>query len=98
MQVRAGLHTTTGRMSTTTISDRLHERSLHARRPTACPYLKSNHRHSRRIWGEDHLNWGVAEWSGCTVSDECRFALYGSDGHILMWRRRNEGFAAENME
>lgn len=98
-QIKARLQETTRTIvSTTTIRNRLHERGLNARRRAACPSLQPDHRVSRRIWAEEHLNWGIAEWRCCMFTDECRFALYESDGRMLVWRERNERYIEENME
>lgn len=85
-------------VSTNTVRRRLHEAGLHARRRAVCPALLPVHRAARRRWAQVHAPWGIAEWSNCMFTDECRFNLYASDGRILVWRERNERYREECME
>lgn len=94
IRTEAGVH----HISSKTVRRRLHEAGLNARRRAACPLLKANHRATRRAWAQQHQNWGMAEWSRCLFTDECRFNLFRSDGRVLVWRQRNERFREENME
>ncbi|GFT87660.1 transposable element Tcb2 transposase [Trichonephila clavipes] len=49
-------------VSTQTVRNRLHGVGLYARRPLVCVRLTSRHRHDRREWGTEHVNWRN-EWS-----------------------------------
>ncbi|GFX45077.1 transposable element Tcb2 transposase [Trichonephila clavipes] len=75
-------------VSTQTVRNRLHGVGLHARRPMVCVKLTSRHRHDRREWVSEHVNWRRNEWSNVLFSDESRFSVYPDNRRIFIWRDR----------
>ncbi|GFX44063.1 transposable element Tcb1 transposase [Trichonephila clavipes] len=71
------LHSATGTtVSTQTVRNRLHGVGLYARLPMVCVKLTSRHRHDRREWATEHVNWRRNEWSNVLFSDESRFSVF----------------------
>ncbi|GFW63839.1 uncharacterized protein TNCV_3744431 [Trichonephila clavipes] len=84
-------HTTqaTGRpISRFTVSRRLHDGGLFARRPVRCVPLTPAHRRRRSLWCREHRNWRDNEWGRVLFTDESRFSLSSDSHHILIWRER----------
>ena len=76
-----------------TVSRRLAETGLKARRPAKVPELLPHHRTERRNFAQEHLPWTAEQWSTVLFCDETRIQLYHPDGRNLVYRRRNERFA-----
>ncbi|GFV30003.1 HTH_38 domain-containing protein [Trichonephila clavipes] len=64
-------------------------RQLRARRQVACIPLIPNHCLLRRQWCQAKVHWRT-EWRSVVFSDEIRFCLDASDGHVLVRRRPGE--------
>ncbi|GFX53058.1 transposable element Tcb2 transposase [Trichonephila clavipes] len=88
-------------VSTQTVRNRLHGVGLYARRPMVCVRLTSRHRHDRREWATEHVNWRRNEWSNVPFSDESRFSVHPDNRHIFIWRdrgsRHNPAFVHESV-
>lgn len=82
------------RISRMTVTRRLHEHNLHARRPYRAPLLTPQHRQRRLQWARQHLRWTRNDWNAVLFSDESRFSLHRADGRERVWRRRGERYAA----
>ncbi|GFV05817.1 HTH_Tnp_Tc3_2 domain-containing protein [Trichonephila clavipes] len=79
----------TGQMvSSQTVSNRLHEGGLYARRPMVCIPLTPRHRAARRRWADEHLDWEQYDWSQVLFTDESRFSLECDTRRVLVWRDR----------
>ncbi|GFT98144.1 transposable element Tcb1 transposase [Trichonephila clavipes] len=75
-------------VSTQTVRNWLHGVRLYARRPMVCVRLTSRHRHDRREWATEHVNWRRNEWSNVLFSDESRFSVHPDNMRIIIWRDR----------
>ncbi|GFX85701.1 transposable element Tcb1 transposase [Trichonephila clavipes] len=53
-----------------------------------CVRLTSRHRHDRREWATEHVNWRRNEWSSVLFSDESRFSVNLDNRRIFIWRDR----------
>ncbi|GBN79299.1 hypothetical protein AVEN_144707-1 [Araneus ventricosus] len=88
------------RVSTQTVRNRLHHVGLYARRPMVCVSLTAGHRAARRMWAQEHLRWGRAEWRNMLFTDESRFCVQPDTRWINIWRERgtrnNPAFSHEN--
>ncbi|GBM10330.1 hypothetical protein AVEN_131069-1 [Araneus ventricosus] len=68
-----------------TVTNRLLQEQLRARRPVVCIPLTPNHCRLRREWYQAR-----ADWRSVVFSDESRFYLGASDGRMLVRRRPGE--------
>ncbi|GFT81309.1 transposable element Tcb2 transposase, partial [Trichonephila clavipes] len=63
--------------------------------------LTSRHRHDRREWATEHVNWRRNEWSNVLFSDESRFSVHPDNRRIFIWRDRgsknNPAFVHESV-
>ncbi|GFS57454.1 transposable element Tcb2 transposase [Trichonephila clavipes] len=88
-------------VSTQTVQNQVHGVGLYARRPTVCVRLTSRHRHDRRKWAKEHVNWRRNEWSNFLFSDESRFSVHPDNRRIFIWRdrgsRNNPAFVHESV-
>ncbi|GBM65327.1 hypothetical protein AVEN_89694-1 [Araneus ventricosus] len=72
-----------------TITHRLLQGQLRARRPVACISPTPNHCHLRSEWCHARAHWRT-EWRSVVFSDESRFCFGASDGRVLVRRRPGE--------
>ena len=75
-------------VSTKTVRNRLHERSLHARRPLRSPAIRHGNRARRVLWCQQHQNWTVDQWGQVLFTDESRFGLHPDSIRMLIWTTR----------
>ncbi|GBL79108.1 Transposable element Tc1 transposase [Araneus ventricosus] len=85
VEIRAAVGTT---VTQRTVTNRLLQGQLRARRPVACIPLTPNHCRLRREWCQARTHWRT-EWRSVVFSDESRFCLGASDGRV--WVRRRPG-------
>ncbi|KAJ4430109.1 hypothetical protein ANN_22319 [Periplaneta americana] len=50
-------------VSTQTVTNRLHERDLNARRLLRCPAIRRGNREARALWCQQHGDWADDQWS-----------------------------------
>ncbi|GFS53258.1 transposable element Tcb2 transposase [Trichonephila clavipes] len=66
-----------------------------------CVRLTSRHRHDRREWATEHMNWRRNESSNVLFSDESSFSVHPDNRRIFMWSdrdsRNNPAFALESV-
>ncbi|KAK7090302.1 hypothetical protein V1264_010117 [Littorina saxatilis] len=80
------------RVSDQMIRNRLHEASLHSRRPAVRTPLTQAHRRARVEWCRRHLRWTRQQWSRVLFTDESCFTLSHPDGRVRVWGRQGERF------
>ncbi|GBN30120.1 hypothetical protein AVEN_174380-1 [Araneus ventricosus] len=85
-EIRAAVGTT---VTQRTVTNRLLQGQLQARRPVACISLTRNHCRLRREWCQARAHWR-AEWRSVVFSDGSRFSFGASDGRVLVRRRPGE--------
>ncbi|GFW81801.1 transposable element Tcb1 transposase [Trichonephila clavipes] len=97
--LRSGTRTT---VSTQTVRNRLPGVVLYAHRPMVFVRLTSRHRHDRREWATEHVNWRRKEWSNVLFSDESRFSVHPDNRRIFSWRdrasRNNPAFVHQSVK
>ncbi|GFW62323.1 transposable element Tcb2 transposase [Trichonephila clavipes] len=71
-------------VSTQTVRNRLHGVGLYACRPMVCVRLTSRHRHDRREWATEHVNWRRKKWSNVLFSNESRFSVHPDNRRIFI--------------
>ncbi|GBM45040.1 Transposable element Tc1 transposase [Araneus ventricosus] len=75
-QLTRDLYAATGtRISRVTVSKRLHETRLFARRPAVCVPLTSTNRRVRLAWCKEHRYWSMDQWATVLFTEESRFSL-----------------------
>ncbi|GFX17991.1 transposable element Tcb2 transposase [Trichonephila clavipes] len=88
-------------VSIQTVRNWLHGVGLYDRRPMVCVRLTSKHRHDRREWATQHVNWRRNEWSNVLFSKESRFSVHPDNRRIFIWRdrgsRNNPAFVHESV-
>lgn len=95
-QIAANLATATGtHVSARTISRRLNQVGLYARKPVRCIPLQPRHRRERLRWSQEHVGWDHQNWSRVMFSDESRFSLTSDSGHQLLWRECGKRYAPQ---
>ncbi|GFS69539.1 transposable element Tcb1 transposase [Trichonephila clavipes] len=66
-----------------------------------CVRLTSRHRHDRREWATEHVNWRRNEWSNVLFSDKSRFSVYPDNTRIFICRdhgsKNNPTFVHESV-
>ncbi|GBO20097.1 hypothetical protein AVEN_178687-1 [Araneus ventricosus] len=85
-EIRAAVGTT---VTQRTVTNRLLQGQLQARRTIACIPLTTNHCRLRREWCRARAYWRKG-WRSVVFSDESRFCLGASDGRVLVRRRPGE--------
>ena len=73
-----------------TITDRLREAGVRARRPMKAPVLLRRHRAARLAWARRHLRFTRADWANVLFVDETKIKINGSDGRLRVYRRTGE--------
>ncbi|GBO25194.1 Transposable element Tc1 transposase [Araneus ventricosus] len=85
-EIRAAVGTT---VTERTVTNRLLQGQLRARRPVACIPLTPNHCRFRREWCQARAHWRI-ERRSVVLSDESRFCLGARDGRVVVRRRSGE--------
>lgn len=74
-------------VSRDTVRNRLHEATLHSRRPLRCPPLSRGNRGARLDWCRDFQNWDENDWATVLFTDESRFGFHPDSRRTRVWRR-----------
>lgn len=77
-------------LSRFTISRRLNEAKLEARKPATKPLISKRNRLARLKFAEEHVLWTEESWRRVHFSDESKFNLFGSDGKNYVRRKIGE--------
>ena len=83
------------RICARTVSNRLREFGIRARRPNVGLVLNQQRRQRRMVWLTAHNpgNFSLQQWRQVLFSDESRFLLFRSDRRRRVYRRLRERFA-----
>lgn len=82
-------------VSDRTVSRRLAQAGLKARRPRKKPFLNTVQRRKRVEWAKEHLSWSTEDWKRVIWSDETKISIFGSDGIQYVRRRPGEDLLPE---
>ncbi|GBN24071.1 hypothetical protein AVEN_27891-1 [Araneus ventricosus] len=86
-QLSRDLYAATGtRVSRVSVSKRLHETGLFARRPAACVPLTSMNRRVCLAWCREHRDWSMDQWATVLFTDESRCSLNTDSRRTFIWR------------
>ena len=94
VRLNSEFRTATGvRVSSQTVSNKLHTANLRAYRPVVRPILSLRHRSARLQLARDHVNWQLRHWTLVLLTEESRFCVYFHDGRRRVWRMPGERYA-----
>ncbi|GBN60330.1 Transposable element Tcb2 transposase [Araneus ventricosus] len=85
------------RVSRVTVSKRLHETGLFARRPAVCVPLTSTNRRVRLEWCREHRDWSMDQWAIVLFTDESRFSLNTDSRRTFIWREPGTRYLPSNV-
>ena len=86
------------RISDQTVRNRLSDAGIRTGRPVKAVVLTQRHRQKRLQWAQRHRVWPHHRWGTVWFSDESWFPLQWADGRAMVYRRRNERFAANYIQ
>ncbi|GBM46313.1 hypothetical protein AVEN_88007-1 [Araneus ventricosus] len=97
-QLASQLSAAEGRpISRQTVSHRLHERGLLARRPVVCVPLSPSHVRALLHRAREHRSWTPEQWSHVLFADESRFNIQNDSRRAIIWREPGTRYRAPNM-
>ncbi|GBM60678.1 Transposable element Tcb2 transposase [Araneus ventricosus] len=97
-QLSRDLYAATGtRVSRVTVSKRLHETGLFARRPAVWVSLTSTNRRVRLAWCREHRDWSMDQWATVFFPDESRFSLNTDSRRMFIWREPGTRYLPSNV-
>ncbi|GBO11641.1 Transposable element Tc1 transposase [Araneus ventricosus] len=85
------------RVSRVTVSKRLHETGLFARRPAVCVPLTSTNRRVRLAWCREHRDWSMDQWATVLFTDESRYSLTTDSRRTFIWREPGTCYLSFNV-
>ncbi|GBM41877.1 hypothetical protein AVEN_161393-1 [Araneus ventricosus] len=80
-----------------TVSKRLHETGLFARRPAVCVPLTSTNRRVRLAWCREHRDWSMDKWATVLFTDESRFSLNTDSRRTFIWEEPGTRYLPSNV-
>ncbi|GBM86484.1 hypothetical protein AVEN_79492-1 [Araneus ventricosus] len=83
-------------ISLQTVSRRLHEGGLFARRPVVCVPLSLAHVRALLHWAREHRSWTPEQWCRVLFTDESRFNMNDSR-RAMLWREPGTRYRAPNI-
>ncbi|GBN12477.1 Transposable element Tc1 transposase [Araneus ventricosus] len=85
------------RISRVTVSKRLHETLLFARRPAVCFPLTSTNRRVRLAWCREHRDRSMDQWATVLFTDQSRFSLNTDSRRTFIWREPGTRYLPSNV-
>ncbi|GFV71367.1 HTH_Tnp_Tc3_2 domain-containing protein [Trichonephila clavipes] len=85
------------RVSKVTVSKRLYERGLFARRPSVCVPLMSMNRRFLLAWCRQHRDWSMDQWVTVLFTDESRFSLNTDSRRTFIYREPGTRYVPFNV-
>ncbi|GBN42215.1 Transposable element Tcb1 transposase [Araneus ventricosus] len=97
-QLASKLSAAAGRsISCQTVSSRLHEGGLFARRPVVCVPLSPALVRARLHWTHEHRSWTPEQWGHVFFTDESRFNIQNDSQRAMIWREPGTRYREPNM-
>ncbi|GBL74807.1 Transposable element Tcb1 transposase [Araneus ventricosus] len=84
-------------ISRQTVSSRLHEGGLFARRPVVCVPLSPAHVRARLHWAREHCSWTPEQWGHVLFTDGSRFNIQNDFRRAMKWREPGIRYRAPNI-
>lgn len=79
-----------GKLSASTVRDRLTKAGLNGRVSCRKPLLREINRQKRLEWARAHLNWTPAQWERVLFTDESKYEIFGNRRRRYVRRRPGE--------
>lgn len=73
-----------------TIRNRLNASGLSGNVAKKKPWISKTNQRKRLAWAKQKVDWSVDDWKKVLFTDETKLMLFGSDGLIRVWRKKNE--------
>ncbi|GBL99184.1 Transposable element Tc1 transposase [Araneus ventricosus] len=97
-QLSRDMYAATGtRVSRVTVSKKLHETGLFARRPVVCVPPTSTNSGVRLAWCREHRDWSIDQWATVLFTDESRFSLNTNSRRPFIWREPGTRYLPSNV-
>ncbi|GBN36404.1 hypothetical protein AVEN_189186-1 [Araneus ventricosus] len=80
-----------------TVSRRLHEGGLFARRSVVCVPLSPARVRARSHWAREHRSWTPEQWRHVLFTDESRFYIQNDSRRAMIWREPGTRYRASNI-
>ncbi|GBN74191.1 hypothetical protein AVEN_111375-1 [Araneus ventricosus] len=97
-QLASQLSATVGRpISLQTVSRKLHEGGLFARRPVVCVPLSPAHVRARLHWVLERRSWTPEQWGHALFTDESRFNIQNDSRREIVWREPGTRYRTRNI-
>ncbi|GBO20914.1 hypothetical protein AVEN_176680-1 [Araneus ventricosus] len=97
-QLSRDLYAATGtRVSRVTVSKRLHETGLFARRPSVCVPVTSTNRRVRLAWCREPRDWSMGQLATVIFTDESRISLNTNYRCMFIWREPGTRYLPSNV-
>ncbi|GBN73301.1 hypothetical protein AVEN_128601-1 [Araneus ventricosus] len=84
-------------ISRQTVSRRLHEGGLFARRPVVCVPLSPAQVRARLHWAREHHSSTPEQWGHVLFTDKSRFNIPNDSGRAMIWREPETRYRASNI-
>ncbi|GBM66579.1 hypothetical protein AVEN_251992-1 [Araneus ventricosus] len=84
-------------ISRQTVSRRLHEGGLFARRPVVCVPLSSAHVRQRFHWAREHRSWTPEQWGHLLFTNDIRYNIQNDSRRAMIWREPGTRYRAPNI-
>lgn len=81
-----------------TVRRTLRRADLHGRIARKKPFISEKNRRSRLKFALEHQNKDFNFWKSVLFSDESKFNLFGSDGKVNVWRKKNEELKPQHLK
>ncbi|XP_018371229.1 PREDICTED: transposable element Tc1 transposase [Trachymyrmex cornetzi] len=79
-------------ISAKTVSRRLNEFGIKARKARQKPWLSETNRKKRLAWAKKYKSWTASDWDKILWSDESNIQLFGTPGAVYVHRRIGEAY------
>ena len=79
-------------ISLQTIRNRIREKGLRGCTARRTPCVSKLNMKKRELWAKKYISQPKTFWNSVLWSDECKFNLFGSDGHQKVWRKPHEEY------
>ena len=80
-----------------TIRNYLYSEDIHGRTSAKKPFISPKNQSKRFSLPNDWVFLQNSYWKSVIWSDECKFNVFGSDGKVTVWRKKNTRFEKKNV-
>lgn len=80
-----------------TVRNHIHKLGFKSRVAARKPFINCINRRKRIVFAKKYLSMGFKFWKRVIFSDESKFNIKFSDGHVKIWREKNTRLRKENL-